>query len=374
MNDDVFLPPMPPPPSVAAIVRMVSDSVNLRGAGGGGEYFAPDEPGFYPVQQPYQHNPREDDLESSADLDETRMLDVGEIVCQELDPGRGPQIKAKSVVSFVVLQYDPNRNPTWAVPDQNTFHDLLNRVENIMWDEKHECEAAFKWGNMWGKVGLVGLSPKNTRHINEYRELIEGQLLGDTRFTLFPKDALEKQGSISVLLRSNFRSLDPLVLPSRLLRRSRRLRGGLKVTHIKEYADSDRSRQGACKAGWRLILMQGDEEFMKSLEYYGQEHRFPVGSGHVIIRGGNNRPKGQDLGSPQLPLQGRGRGRGSAPQLQLQQHPQSRPGASRTLCYSVDFPARGHNDTSNREGSGPGTGRGMGAWSSPASRGRGASL
>ena len=34
---------------------------------------------------------------------------------------------------------------------------------------------------------------------------------------------------------------------------------------------------------------------MTSLEHFPQEYRFPVGSGHIIIRGGSNRPKGQLL-------------------------------------------------------------------------------
>ena len=153
------------------------------------------------------------------------------------------------------------------------------------------CRLAYRWANLWGRVGLIGLSPTNKDHLNDYRHVIETQVLGETNFTIFPKDGLDKKGNLSVLLRENFRAYQIECLPRALFDQSRKLRGMLRVTHVRTYPDAARSRAGASKRGWRLLLLQGCEEFMESLKNYDTEYKFPVGSGHVMIRGGNDRPK-----------------------------------------------------------------------------------
>ena len=164
-----------------------------------------------------------------------------------------------------------------------------------------------KWTNQWGKVGIIGLAPKTTELLNNFRAAVEQQIVGTTRFTIFPKDGLEKNGCVSVLLRECYRQFNVRILPREILRRTRALRGALKVTHTKNYKPEDRSRAGASKEGWRLILLQGNAEFMASLEAFEEEHRFPVGSDRIIIRGGKRKP------APP---------RGQAKQDQHQQHQQ----------------------------------------------------
>ena len=39
-------------------------------------------------------------------------------------------------------------------------------------------------------------------------------------------------------------------------------------------------------------MLQGCPEFMEELKKFDQEHQFPIGAGHVVIRGGAGRPKG----------------------------------------------------------------------------------
>ena len=142
---------------------------------------------------------------------------------------------------------------------------------------------------MWGKVGLIGLSPKSKELLTEYRRVVEQQVVGTTRFTIFPRDGLEKRGCVSVLLREYYRHFKIELLPKEILRRTKALRGGLKVTHYKIYKAGDRSRTGASKEGWRLVLLQGTPEFMESLEAFEEEHRFPVGSDRILIRGGTRK-------------------------------------------------------------------------------------
>ena len=135
-------------------------------------------------------------------------------------------------------------------------------------------------------MGLLGLASKNIEDIKAYRALVEAQLTGRTKFTLFPKEALERRGNLSVLLKENYYSFKTEWLPKAILLRSR-MRGGLRLTHVKRYRPDDRTRDGISKEGWRLVLLQGCPVFMEELKKYDQDHRFPVGAGHIVIRGGS---------------------------------------------------------------------------------------
>ena len=121
--------------------------------------------------------------------------------------------------------------------------------------------------------------------------MIEAQKLGPIKFTIFPKEALDRRGNLSVLLRENFRAYKVECLPRAILTNTRSLKGGLKVTHWKAYPDTARSRAGASKKGWRLVLLQGCPELMESIKRFDVDYKFSVGSGHVIIRGGAGRPR-----------------------------------------------------------------------------------
>ena len=167
----------------------------------------------------------------------------------------------------------------------------MARVECVCLESDVTCFRAYRWANLWGKVGLLGLASRDIRDLQDYRALIEDQILGNTKFTIFPKDALERRGNLSVLLRSNLKTFDIKWLPKAILLRSK-IKGGLRLTHLKHYRDDDRTRDGASKKGWRLALLQGCPQFMEELKRFDQDHRFPVGAGHIIIRGGAGRPRG----------------------------------------------------------------------------------
>ena len=274
----------------SATVRRVSNVVNHRSAGGGGEHLSSSEPGLEEIDMDYQYlNSPSDRVVTSTN--DTVVFDVGDIVSSNVDIGHGGRITVKQVVQFVVLKYDPNVDEDWTIPEPRVFKELLVRVDCEILENNLDCRKAFKWGNLWGRVGLVGLSPLDMGLLNQFRQAIENQLLGDTKFTLFPRDALEKRGNLSVLLRTDFRSFGVNLLPKAILLRSPLLRGGLRVTHVKHYSDDDYSRSGSCKAGWRLIFLQGCPTFMASLVHYDQDHKFPLGPGHIILRGGSGRPK-----------------------------------------------------------------------------------
>ena len=163
---------------------------------------------------------------------------------------------------------------------------------------------------MWGKVGLIGLASRDLEELKAFRDVIELQRAGRTRFALFPKDSLNRKGNLSVLLRENYKDFNIKYLAKGILLRAR-MRGGLRVTHVKKYRPYDRTRNGTSKEGWRLVLLEGCPRFMTELSKFDLDHRFPVGAGHVIIRGGQGRPRGT--------LENRGR-RSRGDDQQQQQH------------------------------------------------------
>ena len=334
-------------------IKAVAEVVNHRCAGGGGEFFAENEPGVQMYDLDAYSTDGEEEMDETTDLDKTVLLEVGQLVAAEMRPEQAAQVRAKKVVPFVVLKFDPNVDKHWTVPLPDVFHDLVNRVEGEIVEENLKCESAYVWANVWGKVGLLGLSPKNPDLINEYRGVLERQIKGNTRFTIFPKDALDKKGNISVLLRASFRSFKAEWLPKAIMRRTRQLKGSLRLTHVKTYADSDVSRAGASKKGWRLALLQGCTRFLISLERFGQDHLFPVGSGQILIRGGSNRPKGKgkDQERPGRLI----------PQQQQQQRHKAREETKKTSDqYDRSYPAGGLRDVGRGRGAGWKTGTGPG--------------
>lgn len=288
----------------------------------------------------------------------------------EIDIRSGSQIRSRDVLQFVVLAKPrgPSSAPApstsippatnWTIPEPREFHSLMNRAECFMIDNKLPCYNAHKWGNLWGKVGLVGLSAKVPRHIEDFRTVIEGLSTDTLTFTIFPRDAVENRGSISVLLRDTFKEFSPKCLPAAIFRRNKGLRGSLRATHTKTYGAEDKTRSGASKKGWRLILLQGCSEFMRSLEAYEEDEKFTLGSGYIYIRGGVRKPRS---GPPRGAL-GRGQPR------QQRNNRDNHPRTPLRDSFNEQFPTipeeRESEELRRPRGRGRGT-EGSSAWSAP---------
>ena len=242
-----------------------------------------------------------------TELDETRVFDLRDLAGGNIDIKEGSKVRSRDVIQFVVLskplgptnadQVPPHPATSWTVPEPDDFLDLINRADSFMFERNLPCVKARKWANLWGKVGLIGLSPKHPEDIADYRTVIEGLPTGSATYTLFPKEAVENRGSISIILRNQFRAFNYACLPASLFSLNPGLRGSLKVTHYKSYAKEDQTRNGTSKEGWRLILLQGCPEFMRSLERYDEDERFSLGAGYVYIRGGARKPRSNTRGS-----------------------------------------------------------------------------
>jgi hypothetical protein len=50
-----------------------------------------------------------------------------------------------------------------------------------------------------------------------------------------------------------------------------------------------KTRDGDDMSSWRIVWLQGDEEFLEPLYNFTSNHRFILGSSAVVIRGGERR-------------------------------------------------------------------------------------
>ena len=204
-------PTQPPSKVSSKTIKAISSVVNSRCTGAGEEEDR-DEELIRPVEMDFVVV--KEGLEST--VNETQILDVQDLITEGIDAG-DTRITVKDVIAYVVLKYDPDCDEDWTVPEPSLFHDLINRVDCRIRDAKMSCASAYRWANLWGRVGLLGLSPRNLDLLNQYREIIEAQILGNVRFTLFPKEGLNKRGNMSVLLRENFREYVPECRAQRLI-------------------------------------------------------------------------------------------------------------------------------------------------------------
>ena len=85
------------------------------------------------------------------------------------------------------------------------------------------------------------------------------------------------------MLRSNLMSIQNDNLALVLFKRNRYLKGLLRVIKIKFFAEEDRNATGISRAGWRLIHLEADPDFLLSLQPFPEDHLFPLGSSGLLF-------------------------------------------------------------------------------------------
>ena len=157
------LPALRPTQQMRDLANLIND--NCAGSGGA-------------ILDPEEEDMEEVDVLASLDntLDGTmceeggsRIVNIRDLVSREIDVGDGGDIRVDDTISFVVLKLDPRVDASWTVPDPDLFNELMNRVICHCFENDLACQRIFKWSNLWGKVGLVGLASHSIDDITEYR-------------------------------------------------------------------------------------------------------------------------------------------------------------------------------------------------------------
>ena len=92
-------------------------------------------------------------------LDETAIFDFKDLEREE-DRIKGMSGEVRTLqFQFVLLVSAGGKE--WEIPDTQTFHDLINQVECTLLQAKSPLSKVLRWINLWGSVGLMGLSAKS---------------------------------------------------------------------------------------------------------------------------------------------------------------------------------------------------------------------
>ena len=108
-------------------------------------------------------------------------------------------------------------------------------------------------------------------------------------FQIMPKAHLLRRYAITMMLWPPMAGVELKLIPQQLFERSPGLQGGMKITRCKFFKKTDLDNQGRSMEGARLIQLAGNQDFLQSLYQFPRSHRFGLGPGSVIIRGGERR-------------------------------------------------------------------------------------
>ena len=173
-------------------IRSIMDLINKRRR----------EKGYEPVFDPNESRmeeiagaklkPRgaEHDFEESA-FDDTMIFDMKELEREEdRIQGMTGEIRSKGIIQFILLQSNQALTD-WILPEEQIFHDFVNRLECRFIKEKMKIGSVLKWTNLWGSVGLMGLSAKDKALLTDLRDYISyAEIIPGKHFTTVPKLSL----------------------------------------------------------------------------------------------------------------------------------------------------------------------------------------
>ena len=287
--------PQAPCPVLEKIALLVEENNPLQGDVGG---IGLDDSRVIELNSSFcvQSNPADEGLE----LDKTQEIDAGLLLptsCRV--PERGRKIKSKGVIQFVICSRIRGSNDEWGLFDKKTLEQMINFIENSNANSANGLSAAYKYANMWGKVPIIGLFSRDVEAMNGYRFKIELYKKGNLEFQTFPRQTLNRRLALTVMMWPNLEGIETQSFSPNLLDRNRGLRGGVKVLKYKLFRSDDLDTKGQSMLGARLLQLDADETFLKSLAKYPRSHRFGLGVASVIIRGGERaeEPTGSTWGS-----------------------------------------------------------------------------
>ena len=237
---------------------------------------------------PYSTQRRKED--HPQQLDKTQEIDLDLLLPSGCKRNPGRKIKSNGVIQFVVMRRPERSEDEWEFFPRKTLENLINYVEGRNAFTGNGLSVAFKFANMWGEVPLLGLFSIDISAMTGYRFQVE--LYSDGfEYQTFPRDALDRRLSLTIMLWQNLEGIEDDAIAPNLLDRNRELAGGVKVAKVKNFRADDLDTRGVSMLGARLVQLDGNETFLRSLEKLPKSHRFGLGVGTVIIRGGNRAPE-----------------------------------------------------------------------------------
>ena len=186
-------------------------------------------------------------------------------------------------LQFVLVARDREDEP-WYIPDIQTFADIINLAQTRIFDEDWKFAGVVLDTMNWGGVGVLSLQATCPVRLARWRTLLTTVSHKNAEYNSFPKESLQSRSNqISLLLRDGLRYYQLKYLPRGLLTRNP-LKGKVKVVFSKVYGIKEKTRMGASKYGWRLVIADVDEVFVASLSKFPPGYAFKLGASSVQIR------------------------------------------------------------------------------------------
>ena len=150
------------------------------------------------------------------------------------------------------------------------------------------CARRLSWSSVCAEVGLMGLDTTDPVQFSTLRDVISTLRWNGMEFNSFPKELVDPDYDVTILLRGPLLTSDPATLAADLCTRNFGLYGTLRVISSHLYADSDLTKEGKPMKGWKLIRLVADDLFMDALQHYHVKYCFTLGCKHARIRGGRS--------------------------------------------------------------------------------------
>ena len=164
---------------------------------------------------------------------------------------------------------------------------MVNEAACELTDEDSGAIRAYAWSDP--KRGIIALKTESRSRLELVRDAIRawGSAGDKYEYETYLNDAIVERYSVTVLLRRNFCTIPSEKLASHLFKRNKQLKGKLTALKCKFYSDSDVNSNGTSRKDWRLIHLEADDVFLRSLEAFPEDHQFVLGLSTTTIKGGN---------------------------------------------------------------------------------------
>ena len=174
----------------------------------------------------------------------------------------------KGTLQFVLLFHEVGAPGGWGLTPREIFDNVMTVVQNRNTQLKNGANLAVLYCSVSAGVPIIGFSPAMIRQIDLFREQIERLTMANSRFQIMPKTSLIQRHAIMVMLWQPHILMELAYIPAQLFERNPGLKGGLRITKVKHFRKTDIDRQGKSMEGVQMIQLEGNAEFLQSLQLF----------------------------------------------------------------------------------------------------------
>ena len=223
-------------------------------------------------------------------LDTTRLLPLASLLPKHMrkSDNADRMISVKGTVQFIMMHRSAAApQQEWSLTPRNIFENAMTAIQNRNTELKNGANIAIVYASVSAGVPIIGFRPSMILQIDTFREQTEQLTLMGFNFQIMPKASLLRRYALTIMLWQPMRHLSLDLIPLQLFERTPALAGGMRITKCKTFKKEDKDKQQRSMDGVRLIQIAGDQDFLRSLYQFPRNHRFGLGLGSIIIRGGD---------------------------------------------------------------------------------------